>query len=191
MSNKDKKRLCDKIASLSKTEHDEIFKILQESAYSYTQNSNGVFINFSSISDEDFLKIDAFVKFCFDNKESLDEYDKKLNECKNMHAIQKLSNSIPLTNIINIQNENNATLQSIIDEAKYNTKVETFVALLENRGESLFVNKTNTKFINAKKKFSKKMLAEKKNDVHLQPNLDFEKPLMEKTDLRALTFLEG
>jgi hypothetical protein len=173
ITNKDKKRLCDRINTLSKTEHDEIFKILQASSYPFTQNNNGVFMDFTHIVSEDYQRIVAFVDFCYDNKTSLDEYDKKLNECKTQHAYQKLTQSTPLNDVIRMTSTSDdaLSLQKIIDDARYNNKVESFVNILENRVDGFFVNKTNSKFINAKKKYSKKMMCEKKTDLYLQNDL--------------------
>jgi hypothetical protein len=173
ISNKDKKRLCERINTLSKTEHDEIFKIIHTSSYPYTQNNNGVFMDFSHITIEDYQSINSFVDFCFDNKTSLDEYDKRLNECKTQHAYQKRTESAPLNNIIRMgsNSDDSLSLQKVIDEVRYNNKVESFVSILENRVDGLFVNKSNSKFINAKKKFSKKLMSEKKTDVFLQSDL--------------------
>ena len=67
---------------LGATEHAEIFKILQGNGVSHTQNNNGVFVNLSRVPDAVLEQVDRFVGFCIDNKHDLDEYDKRLNECK-------------------------------------------------------------------------------------------------------------
>ena len=71
-----------KIQELSATAHEEIFKIMSEAAVEHTQNNNGIFINLSTVPDEVVRKVQTFVAFCIDNKSSLDDYDKWLNECK-------------------------------------------------------------------------------------------------------------
>ena len=77
-----RKNLNDKIADLGRNEHEEIFNILLSHDQDYTRNKNGVFVNFSDVPDDVIAKIDAFVAFCIDNKQRLDEYDKKIQECK-------------------------------------------------------------------------------------------------------------
>jgi hypothetical protein len=69
------------------------YSALQASSYPFTHN--GVFMD-AHITSEDYQRIVAFVAFCYDNKTSLDEYDKKLNECKTrMHNVP--TQSTPLT----------------------------------------------------------------------------------------------
>jgi hypothetical protein len=74
--------LMQRTQELGATEHEEIFKILQAHKIDHTQNSNGVFVNLNKVSDDIIDKVQRFVDFCFDNKHDLDEYDKRLNECK-------------------------------------------------------------------------------------------------------------
>lgn len=77
-----RKALTHRIHGLGPTEHEEIFKILKAAGVNHTQNQNGVFINLSSVDDAVVDRIRAFVEFCYENKRKLDEYDKRLNECK-------------------------------------------------------------------------------------------------------------
>jgi hypothetical protein len=67
---------------LGPTEHEEIFKILRSHNIDHTQNNNGVFVNLNRVPDATIHEVQRFVDFCFDNKQDLDEYDKRLNECK-------------------------------------------------------------------------------------------------------------
>lgn len=178
ITNKEKKKLCEAISNLSKTEHDEIFKFLQD--YSFTQNNNGIFMNFSFIKDEDFIKIRDFVNFCYDNKESLDEYDKKLNECKNQALTQRISNPTSLKNIIKTTNDEDICVEDLYSICKNKEKIETFISILENKSTSFYTNKSSCKYLNAKKKFAKKIV-DKKNDISILSDLIPEKPLMSRT----------
>lgn len=74
--------LAQRIGDLGPTEHHEIFKIVCSNSIEHTQNSNGVFVNLSTIDDAVVDRICKFVDFCHTNKQHLDEYDKRLNECK-------------------------------------------------------------------------------------------------------------
>ena len=89
-SNKYKKLLFEKINSLSSTEHEEVFKIIKSNNINYSKNKNGVFFNISNIHDDIVKHIDEFVLFCVSNKKELDEYDKKLNECKLNNNFQNI-----------------------------------------------------------------------------------------------------
>lgn len=74
--------LAQRIGDLGPTEHHEIYKIICNNNIEHTQNSNGVFVNLTTIDDATVDRICKFVDFCHTNKQHLDEYDKRLNECK-------------------------------------------------------------------------------------------------------------
>lgn len=83
-TNRMRKSIIERINCLTPTEHEEIFAIIRGAAGSatFTRNNNGVFFNLASLPDDVMAQIDRFVAFCMDNKQALDEYDKKLNESK-------------------------------------------------------------------------------------------------------------
>lgn len=83
--------LMQRIHDLGQTEHQEIFNILQKHGVEHTQNSNGVFINLTPVADNIVAEVQRFVNFCFDNKRNLDEYDKRLNECKLSQNFESIS----------------------------------------------------------------------------------------------------
>lgn len=159
----------DKIARLSCTEHEEIFKILDEHKIDYTQNKNGTFFDISTIPESVFTILENFVDFCISNKKELDEYDKKINECKLKNNYDKLQkSSTPLTAVINTVEQEN--WQEVLNDVKKSEKVLAFVNLLENNTDRLNIKKTNTKFINTKKKYSKKSVGDKKSETEM-PNI--------------------
>lgn len=80
----EKKEIVNKIKMLSKIEHIEIFKIFKKNNIKYTENSNGIFINFMNIDDSVITSLDKFIKFCYKNKDSLVEKENILNEKKNI-----------------------------------------------------------------------------------------------------------
>ena len=175
-TSKDKKEICDKIISLSKTEHNEVFKILNELSYNFTQNSNGIFFNFSLVKDEDVAKIKSFVDFCYENKKKLDEYDIKYNECKVQNNYEKNScqqdeekQSVTLDKVFKKKNE------LLVSEAvAMFPRVQNLMNVLESRNDSLFTKIYNSKFVNAKKKYSKKFYSDKKTDYDIHNDLEEE-----------------
>ena len=82
LSVRDRKLLMQKIQELGDTAHEEIFKMFQERGVEYTRNSNGIFVNLTAVPDDLVRQMRRFVDFCMENKANLDEYDKRLNECK-------------------------------------------------------------------------------------------------------------
>ena len=116
----EKKEIVNKIKSLSKIEHIEIFKILRRNNIKYTENSNGIFINLINIDNNIIKQIDQFISFCLNNKDSLVEKENIINEKKiiidNKYYSSSSSNSDEETTIEdNYENKN-------IDGSKINLK---------------------------------------------------------------------
>jgi hypothetical protein len=80
--NRLRRTLIRRTQELGPTEHGEIFKILSSHGIDHTQNSNGIFVNLSRVPDNVLDEVQRFVEYCVENKQGLDEYDKRLNECK-------------------------------------------------------------------------------------------------------------
>ena len=173
-TSRQKKELRDKINKLSHTEHEEIFKILKNKELDYTQNKNGVFFDVSLLTNEIAQEIDQFVVFCMANKKELDDYDNQINECKMNNCFDKIkTSSVPLSKMI----ASDVVIddwQGLIAENKSNERITAFVSLLESNVEKLVVKRGNTKFVNAKKKYSRKCISDKKNESDLQNTLEVE-----------------
>lgn len=93
-----RKLILDKVRLLGPTEHKEIFSLLQAHGIAFSSNSNGVFINLSTVPDDVLATVKAFVDYCAMNKTGLDEYEKRLQECKITHRfdiISSLATSLP------------------------------------------------------------------------------------------------
>lgn len=161
-NNKFRKALFEKINGMTKTEHEEIFKIIRSNNndVGYSKNKNGVFFNMSSLDSDTISKIDSFVNYCMNNKKDLDDYDKKINECK-------INNN--LTHIIprGLEDVTKPVPQiddwsSITNEPKSIQKITQFIEKLMSDYEKIGKKKVNQKFSNAKKKYSKKACVERK-----------------------------
>lgn len=161
-SNKFRKILFDKISNLSTTEHEEIFKMVKSNDISFTQNKNGIFFNISTIDDCVIEEIDNFVTYCMSNKTILDEYDKKLNECK---INNNFDNIIPaayvdapclyLDHAVKINDDEWVCLSSI--DSKKIQKITNFVEKMAVDREKIGKKKMNVKFHNARKKYAKRV----------------------------------
>lgn len=176
-NNVQKKQLFEKINSLSSTEHDEIYRMIVEHSVNASKNKNGVFFNLSSLDDYIVEKIDKFVSYCVNNKQHLDEYDKKLNECKLNNKYAKVVN-------MNIKLENMVAEKEIIKDdwskveldSKSATKITNMIQRFNEDREKLHVKKVNSKFINAKKRFNKKpSSSDKKFDFEQVAELEMDK----------------
>ena len=175
MSVQDKKRLRDKINTLSSTEHSEILKIINSSFnpndQSYTKNTNGIFFDLKNLDSNIIEDIEKFVNFCIENQEVLDEYDKKYNECKTQNTFEKVYQQQSVQhNLVNIDDDN-YNLEKAIREMKVTKKTEQFANIIQSHTEKLFKKNTSTKFTNAKKKYAKRVLQDKKIESEQQSNL--------------------
>jgi hypothetical protein len=153
-NNKFRKNLYERIGTLSATEHEEIFKIIQKHDVQFMQNKNGIFFNISTIDDAIVEDLDNFIKYCMSNKSELDEYDKRLNECKMNHNLSSIASNSQKPVLI----EGSLTLDewSMVDTTKL-LKFNSFVERMNADKDKVSKKKVNVKFHNAKKKYSKKV----------------------------------
>lgn len=182
-SNQKKKQLIMSVNDLCLTEHIEIFKIISKNDTNYTKNNNGIFINLSSLNDYQLEEISSFIDFCIKNKIDLDEYDKKLQECKANNNYNLIVNSLPLNNIINEENakvikDSEERIQDQLNSIQKNEKLTSFISYIEDSVENIHKKKTNLKYFNAKKKYSRKINIEKKADyVDFVSTLFYDNPI--------------
>ena len=180
-NNKFRKVLFEKINDLSITEHEEIFKIIHSHKVTFTQNKNGVFFNITDIDDHIIEEMDKFIKYCIGNKTILDEYDKKLNECKinnNFETIMPQGNGgcdeyVPGLMEHSIKTkEEEWSCASNLDIKKLH-KITTFVEKMSTDRDKIGKKKMNVKFHNARKKYSKKIC--KLGDEFTTDNFELQK----------------
>lgn len=159
--NRNKRLLINRIEKLGSIEHDEIFKIIKKSDVGFTQNSNGVFLNFSSLQDNIVQEIETFVTYCEQNQKELDDYDKKISNVK-MNNINNvtLNSGDNLENVLNDKQELDDKRWKT--EVENNEKVKVFVNMLETNLEKIHKKNNNAKFVNAKKRLGKRLIPDKK-----------------------------
>lgn len=73
-----KKAVAEKVNSLSKDAHLEIFFLLKKNNIRYTSNHNGVFFNINNVPNRVFNALEKMVNFCHKNEKELAEgYSKR------------------------------------------------------------------------------------------------------------------
>lgn len=160
-----KKALFDKINTLSATEHEEILKIISKYDVNFSRNKNGVFFNLSVLGDQVLKEIDKFVVYCVSNKRELDEYDKKLNECKlNNNFYHMLPQRHNLSEMGKKKEEQPSWNHVPVDEAVMERFVK-YVDKLNQERDKIGKKKANLKYNNAKKRYSKRVVVERKFDA--------------------------
>jgi hypothetical protein len=88
-----KKEVENKISTLSKESHIEIFFLLEKTGLKYTTNHNGIFFNIGTISNEDFNKLKKMVDFYYENEKKLAESNYKRFNIFNTNPESKTDSS--------------------------------------------------------------------------------------------------
>lgn len=65
----ERKQIFEHIKLLVKPEQEEIFRIIRKTKDSYTENSNGIFFDLASISDDAFNQIKEYISFCLKTRQ--------------------------------------------------------------------------------------------------------------------------
>lgn len=85
MDNYDKRKdLLDIIKVLTKTEQEEIFRILKRTNSYYTENSNGIFFDVSKLNEQTLEQMLQFIEFCNKNRQDFqhrEEEEKRAQDC--------------------------------------------------------------------------------------------------------------
>ena len=74
----ERKRIFENIKVLVKSEHEEIFRIIRKTKENYTENSNGIFFDLATVSDETFNQIKEYLDFCLKTRQEDAERLKEL-----------------------------------------------------------------------------------------------------------------
>jgi hypothetical protein len=77
-----RRTLASRIAAMSRAQQREIYNIVIQSGVKVSQNANGFFFDLDTVPADCLSKIQAFVTYSFDNKDTLDAYDRQLQMCK-------------------------------------------------------------------------------------------------------------
>ncbi len=182
-SNKFKKVLFEKINSLSSTEHEEIYRIISFHGINTSKNKNGVFFNLSSVSDDAITAIETFVNYCLSNKQELDEYDKRLNECKlNNKYTDIMKMNIKLEELSELEQKTKVKddWSKVKLDNKSSIRFNTLVDKMNEDREKLHMKRLNSKFVNAKKKYSRRVLTDRKFDYENITELTHEQYIIRK-----------
>jgi hypothetical protein len=155
-----RRHVSEKINSLGNTEHLEIYKILEENGIGYSENNNGIFFNLTTLDPSVFKRIEDFVNYCYTNKIQLDEYDKKLNECKYRNNIDKIVKVSTFQSSINEPLDKKERWKELVESVDKTEAVREFIQKIHTTVEKHSTKRSGTRYLLAKKKFSKKTVTE-------------------------------
>lgn len=75
-----RKQFCKEIETLSRSEMEEIYRILRRTGGEFSENSNGIFFDVGSLPAEVFEALWKFLQFCKSNAKDLEQRSKVINE---------------------------------------------------------------------------------------------------------------
>ena len=68
-SHEERKKVFEYMKVLVKPEQEEIFRIIRKTKDNYTENSNGIFFDLATISEEAFNQIKEYLNFCLKTRQ--------------------------------------------------------------------------------------------------------------------------
>ena len=81
----ERKKIFDTIHALVKPEQEEIFRIIRKMKVSYSENSNGIFFDLSTLSNDAFEQIKEYINFCIKNRKDHEIRLKELETIRHQH----------------------------------------------------------------------------------------------------------
>jgi hypothetical protein len=67
----DRKEMFELMKMLVKPEQEEIYRIIRRFKETYTENSNGIFFDLSSLSDQAYSSIKEYLEFCLKTRQEM------------------------------------------------------------------------------------------------------------------------
>ena len=78
-----RKEFCKDIGLLSRPELEELYRILRREGGEFSENSNGIFFDVSSLPSNIFEALWKFIDFCKSNAKNLEERSKMIDDMSN------------------------------------------------------------------------------------------------------------
>ena len=158
------KRLVKAVESLSKTEIEELFKIIHKKNTNYTRNNNGIFINLAWVSDEILDELEHYVQFCNSSHIELKKYesicDVLNNSIKNTKNEGQKLNNLKIKQQKTISKQTPQSTSEVLNTIKIksdldmNATEETIEAIEDEPGVYSMLS-SSVRYTMFKKKFAK------------------------------------
>ncbi len=74
----ERKKIFEYLKVLVKPEQEEIFRIIRKTRENYTENSNGIFFDLATVTDDTFNQIKDYIDFCLKTRQEDAERLKEL-----------------------------------------------------------------------------------------------------------------
>ena len=79
MSYDERKAFLEQLSILSRSELEEIFRIIRRANDIYSENTNGIFFDVSALKKETFIKLNQFMNYCIQNRSEQDQRTHEMN----------------------------------------------------------------------------------------------------------------
>jgi hypothetical protein len=76
------KELKTKLESLNELQQLDVVQILLKQKISFSENSNGIFLNLTNLQQEELLELEKYIKYIYDQEEHLSEIENVKKEYK-------------------------------------------------------------------------------------------------------------
>lgn len=123
------KRMIENINGLSESEQFQIFNIIRENKQKYTENQNGVFVNFNQLNLPTLQQIHHFINFFEKQKQTLENQSKLLETMETL-VNGRVSESFPILTDTMIDSPSTPIPEEIccfIDHAPETTTTSTMI----------------------------------------------------------------
>ena len=75
----ERKEFIEKLGGLVKSEHEEVFRIIKKEEDQWSENSNGIFFDVSTLKRDTFNKLKSFMDFCMENRKDQEQRQKEMD----------------------------------------------------------------------------------------------------------------
>lgn len=75
-----RKQFCKELETLSRSEMEEIYRILRREGGEFSENSNGIFFDVAALPASVFEALWKFLNFCKSNAKDLEQRNKVIND---------------------------------------------------------------------------------------------------------------
>jgi hypothetical protein len=82
MDQEDRRSFADSLPLLSKSEYENIFRILKNEGAEFTENSNGIFFNIWDLSQDCFNKLNEYMRYCMIVRQEDEMRNKEIENLK-------------------------------------------------------------------------------------------------------------
>ncbi len=78
----ERKHFLEQLEILSRSEQEEVFRIIRRNADKYSENKNGIFFDVNALRQDTFDKLKEFMDFCIQNRNEQEQRTNEMNSIR-------------------------------------------------------------------------------------------------------------